>query len=133
MRIRGVRTPVLRSIAGDPARRLREEPQTAVELAPGLVESGGYDERTLAYLLLSRHRAALASLHADHVEALGAGIDNWGSVDAYCTPVAGPAWLAGQLGDEVIDPLVPVHRPLVAPRLARLDRRAQQEARGQHG
>ena len=93
----------VRGIAGDLARRLREEPHTAVELASRLVESGGYDERTLAYLLLSRHRAALASLHANQVEALGAGIDNWGSVDAYCTLVAGPAWLAGQLGDEVID------------------------------
>ena len=82
MRIRGVRTPVLRGIAGDLARRLREQPHTAVELASRLVESGGYDERTLAYLLLSRHRAALASLHADQIEALGAGIDNWGSVDA---------------------------------------------------
>ena len=30
-------------------------------------------------------------------------MDNWASVDAYCTLVAGPAWLAGQLGDEVID------------------------------
>ena len=57
MRIRGVRTPILRSIAGDLARRLREEPQTAVEVASMLVESGGYEERTLAYTLLSRHRA----------------------------------------------------------------------------
>ena len=103
MHIRGVRTPVLRGIAGDLARRLRGEPQTAVELTSRLVESGGYEERTLAYILLSRHPAALASLHADRIEALGAGIDNWASMDAYCTLVAGPAWLAGQLGDEVID------------------------------
>ena len=58
MRIRGVRTPVLRGIAGDLARQLREEPATAVELDLRLVESGGYEERTLAYTLLSRHRAA---------------------------------------------------------------------------
>ena len=99
MRIRRVRTPVLRDLAGE----LREKPHTAVELPLRLVESGGYEERTLAYILLSRHRSALASLHADRIEALGAGIDNWGSVDAYCTLVAGPAWLAGQLGYQVID------------------------------
>ena len=97
MRIRGVRTPVLRSIAGDLARQLREKPATTVELASMLVGSGGYSERTLAYLLLSRHRAAFASLHADRIEALGRGNDNWGSVDAFGTLVAGPAWLAGQL------------------------------------
>ena len=97
MRIRGVRTPVLRSIAGDLARQLREKPATTVELASALVATGGYSERTFAYLLLSRHRAAFASLRAGQLEALAGGNDNWGSVDAFGTLVAGPAWLAGQL------------------------------------
>ena len=64
MRIRGVRTPVLRQLAADLARRV-EEPSDAVELASGLVATDGYSERTLAYILLSRQRTALASLHAD--------------------------------------------------------------------
>lgn len=103
MRIRGVRTPVLRGIAGDLARRLKAEPDAAVELASKLAGSGGFDERTLAYILLSRHRAALASLDADRIEALGLGMDNWASVDAYCSLVSGPAWLAGQVDDARID------------------------------
>lgn len=103
MRIRGVPTPVLRSIAGDLARRLKTEPAAAVELASRLVGSGGFEERTLAYILLSRHRAARTSLNADRIEALGIGMDNWASVDAYCSLVAGPAWLTGQVDDARID------------------------------
>ena len=98
LRITGVRTPVLRQLAADLARRV-EEPSDAVELASRLVATDGCSERTLAYLLLSRHRAALASLRAGQIEALGGGNDNWGSVDAFGTLVAGPAWLAGQLDD----------------------------------
>ena len=30
-------------------------------------------------------------------------MDNWASVDAFATLVAGPAWLAGQLGDEDVE------------------------------
>ena len=103
MRITGVRMPELRSIAGDLARRLRMEPEAATELASRLVGTGGYDERTLAYILLSRHRTAFASLDGDAIEALGEGADNWASVDAYCSLVAGPAWLAGAVDDARID------------------------------
>lgn len=99
MRIRGVPTPVLRSIAGDLARRLKMEADITIELASRLVGSGGFDERTLGYILLSRHRAARTSLDGDRIEALGEGMDNWASVDAYCSLVAGPAWLAGRLED----------------------------------
>ena len=103
MRIRGVRTPVLRNIAGDLARRLKAELDAAVELASRLVGSAGFEERTLGYILLSRHRAALSSLDADRIEALGIGMDNWASVDAYCSLVSGPAWLAGQVDDARIE------------------------------
>ncbi|MCY3656289.1 MAG: DNA alkylation repair protein [Chloroflexi bacterium] len=103
MRIRGVRTPVLRSIAGDLARRLKAEPEMAIELAAMLVGSGGFEERTLGYILLSRHRTALSSLGGDRIEAFGVGMDNWASVDAYCSLVSGPAWLAGQVSDTRID------------------------------
>jgi len=102
MRITGVRTPVLRRVAADLARSV-EAPEDAVGLADDLVESGGFEERTLGYLLLSRHRKAFATLRAGDIEALGQGMDNWASVDAFCSLVAGPAWLAGQLGDEDIE------------------------------
>ena len=98
MRITGVRTPVLRQIAADLARRL-DTPSEAVGLAADLVASEGFEERTLACLLLSRHRKAFATLRVGDIEALGWGMDNWASVDAFCSLVAGPAWLAGQLGD----------------------------------
>ena len=103
MRIRGVPTPALRTIAGDLARRLKSQPDAAIELASRLVASGGFDERTLGYILLSRHRAAFASLDADRIDALGEGMDNWASVDAYCSLVAGPAWLAGRVEDARVE------------------------------
>ena len=102
MRITGVRTPVLHRAAADLARSI-EAPEDAVLLADNLVVSGGFEERTLAYLLLSRHRAAFATLRVDGIEALGRGMDNWASVDAFATLVAGPAWLAGQLGDSDVE------------------------------
>lgn len=103
MRIRGVPTPALRSIAGDLGRRLKEELYITIEMVSRLVASGGFDERTLGYILLSRHRTARESLHADRIEALGVGMDNWASVDAYCSLVAGPAWLAGRIEDARVD------------------------------
>ncbi len=102
MRITGVRTPVLRRVAADLARSI-EAPDDVVRLADDLVASGGFEERALAYLLLFRHRAAFATLRVDGIEALGRGMDNWASVDAFATLVAGPAWLAGQLGDEDLE------------------------------
>ena len=56
--------------------------------------------RWVGWELISKHKAALASLDLAMVEALGAGNDTWDEVDGYGTCIAGPAWLHGLIRDE---------------------------------
>jgi len=78
--------------------RLRKAPPREVaDLARQLVHR--YDQREVGNELLFHHRGALASLTADEVEELGAGMDSWGAVDCYGAYVSGPAWQAGIIDD----------------------------------
>jgi 3-methyladenine DNA glycosylase AlkD len=61
-----------------------------------------HGQRWLGLELLRYHRAGFASLGPDEVEALGQGIDSWGSVDGFARLISGPAWLHGQVPDELI-------------------------------
>ena len=100
----GVSVPDTRRIAKDLARELRELPgDEVIELARRLVATNVFEARHLAYELLARHREAFAALGAREVEQLGHGMDNWASVDAFTSLVAGPAWAAGQLEDAQIE------------------------------
>ena len=56
--------------------------------------------RWVGWELISRHKAALASLDLAMVEALGAGNDTWDELDGFGTCIAGPAWLLGLIRDE---------------------------------
>jgi 3-methyladenine DNA glycosylase AlkD len=61
-----------------------------------------YDHRGVAYELVREHDAAFERVGVAELEELGRGIDSWSSVDAFARTLAGPAWLAGQVADEVI-------------------------------
>ena len=99
----GVAAPDLRRLARASARELRLAPAARVlRLARGLVAARNTDARTCAYEILSRHPAAMAALDERGVTALGRGNDNWGSVDAFAVLVAGAAWRAGRISDDVI-------------------------------
>ena len=58
--------------------------------------------RWVAYELIYHHPAAMAMLDEKEVLRLGAGLDSWGAVDAFCRYIAGPAWQRRQLPDAVV-------------------------------
>lgn len=100
--ILGLSAPAIQEIA----RRLGAEtrPWTAAELlalSHALIDSEVFEARQLAYLVISKHRATRACLDRPTLEALGAGLDNWVSVDTFGTLVSGEALRTGQiqLGD----------------------------------
>ena len=61
-----------------------------------------YGHRWVAYELIRYHEAALSAIGPAELEEFGAGIDSWGAVDAFSGFLAGPAWLRGQVSDELI-------------------------------
>jgi 3-methyladenine DNA glycosylase AlkD len=63
---------------------------------------GVHGRRWFAYALIRHHQQAFASLDEAAVEALGQGIDSWGSVDSYARTLSGPAWLHGLISDDLI-------------------------------
>lgn len=56
----------------------------------------------VAYELLRHHPEAMGELDAHALEALGAPMRTWGDVDAFAYTLAGPAWRAGRIADEVV-------------------------------
>jgi len=103
MKLLGVPVPACRAIAREIAKeRKGAPPEQVIELAQQLVDTGGFDARQVGYLVFERHKPALAALTRKQIEALGAGIDNWASVDCFGVTIAGPAWRAGQLTDAAI-------------------------------
>jgi 3-methyladenine DNA glycosylase AlkD len=78
------------------------EPESVLELAGGLVAGGTHEGRQAAYLILEKRTDTRPFLERETLEALGAGNDNWASVDTFATLVAGPAWREGRIGDGVI-------------------------------
>lgn len=71
-----------------------------LEIARRLCQTGSY--RWFGYELLQAHPAAFGCLGAAELEDLGQGIDSWWTVDAFARTLSGPAWLAGQVSDELI-------------------------------
>jgi 3-methyladenine DNA glycosylase AlkD len=61
-----------------------------------------YSHRWIAYELIAGHKAAFHSLKEADLEESGRGINSWWTVDAFARTLAGPAWLRGQVSDELI-------------------------------
>jgi 3-methyladenine DNA glycosylase AlkD len=78
----------------------KASPEFILDLARTLLKNYGY--RGLAYELIANHRAAFQRIGEAEVEELGQGIDSWWSVDSFARILAGPAWLTGQISDELI-------------------------------
>jgi len=94
-------TAAARAVRRQYSRKLKQvEPAFMLELARALIEK--YDQRWLAYELIHNHRATFQQISAAELAELGQGIDSWDTVDAFARILAGPAWLNGQLSDEVI-------------------------------
>jgi 3-methyladenine DNA glycosylase AlkD len=94
-------TPNVRAIRREYSRKLRQADGAFVlELARELVTNYGY--RGVPYELIRYNKAAFQSLGPAELEELGRGIDSWWSVDSLARKLTGPAWLNGQVPEEVI-------------------------------
>jgi 3-methyladenine DNA glycosylase AlkD len=94
-------TPSVRAVRRRFSRALATAtPDYMLTLAQLLLNEHGL--RWVTYELLRAHPAAFARLGAAELEVLGQGIDSWSSVDAFARILSGPAWLAGQVGDDDI-------------------------------
>jgi 3-methyladenine DNA glycosylase AlkD len=90
-----------RAIRRKYSRMLKQaSPEFILELARELLENYGY--RWLPYELIQNHRAAFQSIGEAELEQLGRGINSWWSVDTFARSLAGPAWLNGQVSNELI-------------------------------
>src|SRR5512138_2524260 len=58
--------------------------------------------RWIAFELLHDHPQAFACLGAQELQEFGEGINSWWRVDAFARTLSGPAWLQGQISDELI-------------------------------
>jgi 3-methyladenine DNA glycosylase AlkD len=95
--------PHLRALRRELSREVRGwEPAAVLDLARELVGRGGWESRFLACELVASHGPALAAVGAAELEALGAGMADWGAVDTFGCYVAGPAWRERQVRDEVV-------------------------------
>lgn len=92
-------TPNERAIRRKYSRMLKEaNPEFILDVARALLK----DHRWLAYEMIADHKAAFQSLGEAEVEEFGQGINSWGSVDSFARTLAGPAWLRGQVSDDLI-------------------------------
>jgi len=94
-------TPGERALRRQVSQRLKQaRPEFVLDLARELVQTYGY--RGFPYELIESHRAAFRSLGEAALEELGRGVNSWWSVDSFARTLAGPAWLNGQVSDELI-------------------------------
>ncbi len=103
MAILGTAVPDIRRVLRSEAATLKREPAgTVLAVAEALIAANVHESRQAAYELLGRRKDVLASLGVRDVERLGRGNDNWASVDAFATLVAGPAWRSGRVTDTTV-------------------------------
>jgi 3-methyladenine DNA glycosylase AlkD len=94
-------TPNVRVVRRRYSRELEQAPAAFIlDLATELIET--HSHRWVAYEHIRNHRAAFLSVGGADMERLGRGIDSWSSVDSFARTLAGPAWLQGQVGDDLI-------------------------------
>jgi 3-methyladenine DNA glycosylase AlkD len=103
MVVKGVAVPDIRPIVKELGRRLGSSPpDEVIRFAKQLVSTRILEARQIACEVLGRNKAALSSLTLEDLLELGAGMDNWVSVDNYSVLLAGPAWREGQIEDEAV-------------------------------
>jgi 3-methyladenine DNA glycosylase AlkD len=95
-------TPVEREALRKHARRLAAAPaEFILALAKDLIQTGD-NCRWLAYELVAGHRAAFRAIGEAELAEFGRGMNSWWTVDAFARTLAGPAWLKGQVSNELI-------------------------------
>jgi 3-methyladenine DNA glycosylase AlkD len=101
LEILGVPAPAIRRVLRPLARTLRNEPvERVLAVARSLVATNVHEARQVAWELVGGRADVVATLDAAAVRELGAGNDNWATVDGYSVYVAGPAWRDGRVRDQ---------------------------------
>jgi 3-methyladenine DNA glycosylase AlkD len=94
-------TPSVRAVRRKYSRKLKgEKANVILELARELHRTYGY--WSFAFELIESHDAAFARLGEEELTEFGQGMNSWWSVDSFGRTLAGPAWLKGQVSDELI-------------------------------
>ncbi|MBZ5523938.1 MAG: hypothetical protein LAP21_17010, partial [Acidobacteriia bacterium] len=60
-----------------------------------------YSHRWQAYEIIASHKGAFTRLGVNEVESFGQGINSWWSTDAFARTLSGPAWMRGQIPEDV--------------------------------
>lgn len=95
------KTATIRAVRRQYSRQLKQaDPVFILDLARELIKT--YDQRWVAYELIRYHRATFLSLGQAELKELGRGINSWDTVDAFARILSGPAWLNGQVSDDLI-------------------------------
>jgi 3-methyladenine DNA glycosylase AlkD len=103
MQVIGVKVPDLRPLSKEISRKVKKAPpEEVIALAKALVATDIFECRQIAYEVLEKHKAALATLQLSDLEDLSPGLDNWVSVDEFGGRVAGPIWREGGIPDDVV-------------------------------
>ena len=82
--------------------RMLEEASAELILAVARELLRNYGHRWLACELIRNNGAAFQRIGEAELEEFSQGIDSWGAVDAIAGILAGPAWMNGQVSDELI-------------------------------
>ncbi len=94
-------TASMRAVRRKYSRELKAAPaEFILALARELVRTDSH--RWIAFELLHDHPEAFGCLGQKELEEFGSGINSWWRVDEFARTLAGPAWVRGQIGDEVI-------------------------------
>ena len=99
----GVSVVDLRKVVREMKKVLKTEaPATVLDLASAILDRNTLEGRQVAYEIVANHPKTTESLRLKDIEGLGRGMDNWTSVDAFATTLAGQAWREGRIRDAAI-------------------------------
>jgi hypothetical protein len=94
-------TAPMRKVRRSWSSKLRNEPPNELlAVATDLCEQHGY--RWIAYELIRFHPSALTLINKSNIEPFAGRMSSWSDVDQFSVLLAGPAWRAGQIGDDFI-------------------------------
>jgi 3-methyladenine DNA glycosylase AlkD len=94
-------TPNIRAIRRKYSRELKHaDPKLILNLAKEIFENYGY--RWVAFELIRNHKAAFQCIDEAELQEFSGNLKSWGAVDTFAGLLAGPAWLHGQVPDDLI-------------------------------
>jgi 3-methyladenine DNA glycosylase AlkD len=97
-------TASVRAVRREFSRRIaKAAPESVIQLALRLFNTGSGSLRWVSYELVSGHRRAFEQLTVDDLLKFGKGLDSWSSVDCFAMILAGPMWAQGKVSDEMVE------------------------------